>query len=142
MVHVEELAYQLIDRMFCLDFDVDGKEECQKEQNTTGDGDQLRNRQFTSMIIGSSVGNSVLKEEINMGLSVHNRFSNGFNLFEANDCHRSTSNHEAHVHKEEKVKKLVTQRTLRESPMRNHKLFVAQILILAQFTTWWTTSTT
>ena len=61
MVHVEELAYQLIDRMFCLDFDVDGKEECQKEQNTTGDGDQLRNRQFTSMIIGSSVWNSVLQ---------------------------------------------------------------------------------
>ena len=62
-----------------------------------------------------------LKEEINMGLPIHNGFSYGFNLFEAYDCHRSTSNHEAHIYDEEKVKKLVAQRTLRESPMRNLK---------------------
>ena len=54
-----------------------------------------------------------------MGLTVDNWFSHGFNLFEANDCHRGTSNHEAHIDNEEKVKKFVTQRTLRESPMRN-----------------------
>lgn len=64
-----------------------------------------------------------LKEEINMRLSVHNGLSHGFNLFEANDCHRSTSNHEAHIHKEEKMEKLVTQRTLGESPMRNLKMY-------------------
>ena len=56
-----------------------------------------------------------------MGLPIHNGFSYGFNLFEANDCHRSTSNHEAHTDNEEKVKKLVSQRTLGESPMRNLK---------------------
>jgi hypothetical protein len=56
-----------------------------------------------------------------MRLSIHYGFSYGFNLFEANDCHRSTSNHEAHIDDEEKVKKLVTQRTLGESPMRNLK---------------------
>ena len=49
-----------------------------------------------------------LKEEINMGLSVDDRFSHGFNLFEANDCHRGTSNHEAHIDNEEEVQKLVT----------------------------------
>ena len=56
-----------------------------------------------------------------MRLSIQYGFSYGFNLFEANDCHRSTSNHEAHIDNEEKVKKLVTQRTLGESPMRNLK---------------------
>ena len=56
-----------------------------------------------------------------MGLTVDNWFSHGFNLFEANDCHRGTSNHEAHIDNEEKVKKLVSQRTLGESPMRNLK---------------------
>ena len=49
-----------------------------------------------------------LKEEINMGLTVDNWFSHWFNLFEANDCHRGTSNHEAHIDNEEKVQKLVT----------------------------------
>ena len=62
-----------------------------------------------------------MKEEINMRLSIQYGFSYGFNLFEANDCHRSTSNHEAHIDNEEKVKKLVSQRTLGESPMRNLK---------------------
>ena len=56
-----------------------------------------------------------------MRLSIQYGFSYGFNLFEANDCHRSTSNHEAHIDNEEKVKKLVSQRTLGESPMRNLK---------------------
>ena len=42
-----------------------------------------------------------------------------FNFFEADDCHCCTSNHEAHVDNEEKMEKFVTQRTLRESPMRN-----------------------
>ena len=44
-----------------------------------------------------------------------------FNFFEADDCHCCTSNHEAHVDNEEKMEKFVTQRTLRESPMRNLK---------------------
>ena len=39
MIHVEELAYQLIDGVLGLDFYVDGEEERQKEQNTTRDGD-------------------------------------------------------------------------------------------------------
>ena len=64
MIHVEELAYQLIDGVFGLDFYVDREEKGQKEQNTTRDGDQLRHRQLTSMIIGSSVWNSILKSEI------------------------------------------------------------------------------
>ena len=61
MIHVEELAYQLIYGVLGLDFYVDGKKECQKEQNTTRDGDQLGNRQLTSMIIRSSIRNSILK---------------------------------------------------------------------------------
>lgn len=62
---------------------------------------------------------SYLKEEINVRLAIDNGLSDGLNLFEANDCHRCTSNHEAHIDDEEKVEKLVTQRTLGESPMRN-----------------------
>ena len=64
VIHVEELAYQLIYSMFGLDFYIDGKEECQKEQNTTRDGYQLWYRQLTSMIIGSSVWNSILESGI------------------------------------------------------------------------------
>lgn len=61
MIHVEELAYQLVDCVFGLDFHIDGKKECQKEQNTTRDCDELGNSQLTSMVIGSSIGNSVLE---------------------------------------------------------------------------------
>ena len=61
MIHVEELAYKLIDCVLSFDFYVDGEEKRQKEQNTTRDGDQLWYRQLTSMIIGSSIWNSILK---------------------------------------------------------------------------------
>ena len=54
-----------------------------------------------------------------MRLSIHNGFSYGFNLFEAYDCDGGTSNHQAHIHNEEEMEKLVSQRTLWESPMRN-----------------------
>ena len=61
MIHVEKLAYQLIDCMLGLDFDVDCQKECKKEQNTTRNGDQFGNCKLTSMIIRGSVRNTILK---------------------------------------------------------------------------------
>ena len=54
MVHVEELADELVDRVLGLELDVHGEEEGRKEEDGAGEGDQLRRRQLAGLIFAAA----------------------------------------------------------------------------------------
>ena len=65
MVHVEELAYELVDGVLGFDFDVHRQKKSQEEADSTGQSDQLWRAQLAGPVVaGIPIWNTLLKTNI------------------------------------------------------------------------------
>lgn len=115
MVHLEELADQLVNGVGSLHLHVHGDKEGEKEENPAGEGQQLAGGE--------------LRVRPNLGQSVGT-------LSEGEDGGDRADDHDQDGEEEDGVEDSVSAGYTRNPPVADHKLLVSDILILTEFTHW------
>jgi len=110
VVHVEELADQLIDCVLSLDLDIHGDKEGEEEEDAAGEGHQLRGGQLR--------------------VWPHTRL-NFTILLEAEDGDDGAGDHDPDGRHEHRVQHLVLARAGGQKPIADHKFLMAYVLVLA-----------